>query len=135
MQRFLLLVVLLALSSSPLGAHAQSSSPVASPTTAVCDAPELPPGAPTVMEETEATTAGAIPDHGSDHMEATPETVAESPQDAMPATAATPAGSSVDEATSQQVVAATENLVACLNAGNYLGFAALVTPEYLLTEF
>jgi hypothetical protein len=33
------------------------------------------------------------------------------------------------------VLAAAENLVNCLNAGNYLGFAALTTPNYLLTEF
>jgi plastocyanin len=40
-----------------------------------------------------------------------------------------------DTATADQVIAAAENIVACLNAGNFLGFAALVTPDYLLTSF
>ena len=48
---------------------------------------------------------------------------------------ATPAGDAADQATAERAVAAVENIVACLTAGNALAFAALLTPNYLLTEF
>jgi plastocyanin len=46
-----------------------------------------------------------------------------------------PAGTPADAATAERTISAAENLIGCLSSGNALGFAALVTPNYLLTEY
>lgn len=114
----------------------------ASPTAAAdCAAPALPPGTPTPMEEMgspQGTPAGAE-DEIAMGTPATYEDVVELAETAeaatLPATSATPAGTSADAATTDRVIAAVENVVACLNAGEALAFAALVTPNYLRSEF
>jgi uncharacterized cupredoxin-like copper-binding protein len=90
--------------------YAQDASPEASPVTGPCDAPALPPGTPTPRVE------------GSP--------VAEMPGAEEAAPAASPeAGTPADEATTQTAVAAVQNIVNCLNSGNYEGVAALFTPN------
>ena len=61
-------------------------------------------------------------------IEATPET-------GVPEAAPAPAGTPADDATAARVTSAAENLIGCLSTANALGFAALVTPNYLLTEY
>ena len=115
---------------------AQDASPAASPMTATCEAPELPPGTPTPMEEmvAEGTPAGDMAGMEMGTPEAV-EAIAEIAEQATPEMAATQDGEPADEATAERVIAAAENLIACLSAGDYLGFAALSTPNYLLSEF
>jgi hypothetical protein len=118
---------------------AQDASPVASPMTAMCEAPDLPPGTPTPMEEMvpEGTPAGDMAGMEMGTPEAVEEAdvIAEIAEQATPEPTAAQAGEPADEATAERVIAAAENLVACLSSGDYLGFAALITPNYLLTEF
>jgi uncharacterized cupredoxin-like copper-binding protein len=121
---FLLVLSLALLLGSPSLAAAQEASPAAG----ACVAPELPPGTPTPMEEMAGMAMG------------TPEAIAEAEAIADMAEGATPemsapAGTPADEAAAERVIAAAENLIACLNSGNALGFAALLTPNYLETEF
>ena len=111
-----LLSIALLLAVYPLGGFAQEASPAA----VVCDAPALPPGTPTSME------AMASP--------AATEEMAATPEQAQAATAEAP-GTPADPDTAAGVTAAAENLIACLSSGDALGFAALVTPNYLLTEY
>ncbi len=110
------LAVLLAV-GMPVAASAQSASPVS----AECDAPPLPPGTPTTLEE--MASPAAAPSSA-----ATPATSVSTP-------AVEPAGTPADAAATERVTSAAENLIGCLSTGNALGFAALVTPTYLLTEF
>lgn len=98
----------------PLVSWAQEASPVI----AVCDAPPLPPGTPTPPEAMASPAA-------SEPVDATP----------MPADSIFPPGEPADDVTTARVTAAAENLASCLATGNALGFAALVTPNYLLEEF
>ena len=63
------------------------------------------------------------------------EAIAESAEQATPEMAPALEGEPADEATSERVIAAAENLFACLRSGDYLGFAALSTPNYLLSSF
>ena len=46
-----------------------------------------------------------------------------------------PAGTPADKATAERTISAAENLIGCLSSADALGFAALVTPNYLLTEY
>ncbi len=112
----------------------QEASPVASPA-GVCDAPALPPGTPTPMEgpapEASPDASHAGMEMGTHEGTDSAEAVSEVADAGTPA----PAGIPADTAATDQVAAAAENIVACLNTGNFLGFAALVTPNYLLTEF
>ena len=101
----------------PGAGRAQDASPVS----AKCSAPALPPGTPTPLEELASPEAAAS-------IEATPE-----PDELESATE--PAGTPADAATAERVTSAAENIIGCLATGNALGFAALVTPNYLLTEF
>ena len=124
-----LLVVLIVLLLSPLTVAAHEASPDASPAAVDCVAPDLPPGTPTPLEELmpEATPAGdmATP---MDHAEATPPVVANTPSEPLE-------GEAADDATTERVTATVENLIACLDTGNGLAFAALVTPGYLEYSF
>jgi uncharacterized cupredoxin-like copper-binding protein len=109
------LLALLALSFARVSAvTAQEASPEASPVAGPCDAPELPPGTPTPQ------MAGS-PEAGAP---ATPEAAA-SPE-------AEPEGTPADEATTQEVTRAAQNLVNCINGGNYEGAAALMLPNAIM---
>jgi hypothetical protein len=118
---------------------AQDASPAASPMTATCEAPELPPGTPTPMEEMvpEGTPAGDMAGMEMSTPEAVEEveTIAEVAEQATPETTVAQTGEPADAATAERVIGAAENLIACLSTGDFLGFAALSTPNYLLTEF
>ena len=118
---------------------AQEASPAASPMTATCEAPELLPGTPTPMEEMvpEGTPAGDMAgmEMGTPEVVEEVEAIAEIAEQATPEMAEKQDGLPADETTAERVIAAAENLIACLSAGDYLGFAALSTPNYLLTEF
>jgi len=103
------------------GAPAVGRAQEASPVSATCEAPALPPGTPTALEEL-ASPAAMAP------MDATPEAAA-------PEATAEPAGIPADAANAERVTSAAENLIGCLSTGNALGFAALVTPVYLQSEF
>ena len=118
---------------------AQDASPAASPMSATCEAPELPPGTPTPIEEMvpEGTPAGDMAgmEMGTPEAVEEVEAIAEMAEQATPEIAAAQDGEPADEATAERVIAAAENLIGCLSSGDYLGFAALSTPNYLLTEF
>lgn len=141
-RRAVLIAALLTLGlGAPLAASAQDASPLASPAAAACDAPALPPGTPTPMEEMappEATptddTAGMA--QGSpeavEAVEEVAETAEADPASATPAMVATPAGTPADPAAADEATAAAENLANCLNGGNAEGFVALLTPNFLL---
>jgi hypothetical protein len=128
---------LVATSVTPVAA--QDASPAASPMTATCEAPELPPGTPTPMEEMgpAGTPAGDMAgmEMGTPEAVEEVEAIAEIAEEATPEAPTAPAGEPADAATAERVIAAAENLLACLSTGDYLGFAALSTPNYLLTEF
>jgi hypothetical protein len=124
---FTLIVLMLAVFASTVGpVAAQSGSPVASPAVMACDAPDLPPGTPSAMDDMSGMEM-ATPEG-----DATPAT-----DDAAMAPAASPipAGTPADEATSARVIAAIENTINCYNTGDYLGLAALFTPAGLEAEF
>jgi uncharacterized cupredoxin-like copper-binding protein len=99
---------------------AQEGSPVASPVvTGPCDAPELPPGTPT--PQMQGSPEAGTPEAG---VPLAPEEAA-SPE-------AEPEGTPADEATTKVVIAAAQNLVNCINSGNYEGVAALLTPNAIM---
>lgn len=129
MRRIMLpLAVLLALIGSPLLLAAQDASPSAT----TCEAPDLPPGTPTPMKDlmSEATPADDMAgmDMASPAADAPPGETLEIPSGPI-------SGEPADEETTARVTAAVANLVACLDAGDGLGFAALVTPAYLQSSF
>lgn len=99
---------------------AQEATPAAS-----CIAPELPPGTPTPMEETSPdTTEGEEHDHA-----ATPG--AEETEDTATEEPALPVGTPADAATTEAVTAAINNLIACVNNGEYLKTGALATTRFI----
>ncbi len=119
-----LLVALLALAlAAPVAALAQDASPAASPMAGPCVAPDLPPGTPTPMDEaTPAAAAEATP--GVDEEQ----TAAETPEEDVPEPA--PAGTPVSGADADAAQAGLENLVNCINGGDYLAAAALFTEDF-----
>ena len=100
---------------APVTVQAQDASPAASPMAGPCDAPELPPGTPTPMDE--ATPAAA--------MEATPV------EDEAPVVEEAPAGTPADAAATGEAEAAVENLFNCLNSGDFLAAGALMTDNFI----
>jgi hypothetical protein len=64
--------------------------------------------------------------------EAVAETAEEVAEASPAATPAPPAGTPADAAGTEAATAAAENLANCLNGGNAEGFAALLTPNFLL---
>ncbi len=84
---------------------------------AECVAPELPPGTPTPMDM------------------ASPEAMPEMPPMASPEAEVERVGNPADEATAAEVTAAAQNIAACVNSGNYEGAAALLTPDFMMSEF
>jgi plastocyanin len=123
-------------------AEAAASAQDASPAAGGCAAPALPPGTPTPMEEMTEPPAATPDDAMAGMTMGTPDAVGAAEEGAEIAEAAagsaesTPeAGTPADQATADRVVAAFNNLAACLGGGDALGFAALLTPNYLQTEF
>lgn len=118
----LIAVVMTLVAVGAVPTFAQDASPAASSGAAACDAPELPPGTPTPMDE-------ATPEASAGEDLATPEGEAgeEEGTEFPPAPAGTPtSGAAADEAT-----AALENLVGCINAGEYLSVGALATEDFI----
>lgn len=93
--------------------YAQGATPEASPVAGPCKAPALPPGTPTPpMRGSPVAGASA----------------------ATPAPAASPAaGQPANAATAKAAASAVQNIVNCLNSGNYQGVAALFTPNMVMT--
>jgi uncharacterized cupredoxin-like copper-binding protein len=129
MVRFAVFVaLLLSFAVMSPAALAQDASPEASPMAMTCDAPELPPGTPTPMED--------VPPASEDEEPPAPDA---SPvdEDAPPATdegAAedeAPAGNPASDEEAADAGAAVLNLFACLNAGDFLGAAALMTDNFI----
>ena len=138
MRLLLSVVALLALVLfAPAVAAAQDASPMASPA-AGCVHPELPPGTPSPMAASpEAEMAGmdGTPG-GGEQVEAVAETAeAGAASPAAEATPVRPDGTPADQATVDRLTALYESAYACINGGDFLGFAALFTPEGLLEEF
>ena len=114
-----LIVMALALALvAPVAVLAQDASPAASPMAGPCDAPALPPGTPTAMEE--GTPAAEA------EMAATP--VGEEEQ---PAAEEAPAGTPADPTAAADAEAALQNLFNCINGGDYLAVAALMTDNFI----
>jgi uncharacterized cupredoxin-like copper-binding protein len=111
------LLVALSLSWSSVAiASAQEASP--SPT-GTCEAPALPPGTPS--PELASPEAEEVP----------PEVVASPVEEATPEVVGTPA----DEATAAEATAAAQNIVNCIVSGDFESALALMTPEFLLSQF
>ncbi len=122
-------VVLALTAGNGFSVAAQDATPAAT----TCVAPELPPGTPTPMEEMVPEATPAADMAGMEMASPEAEAIAETAEQATPDSAALE-GTPADDA-AERVIAAAENLIACLSTGNYLGFAALSTPNYLLTSF
>ena len=119
-----ILIALIALLLVAAPGRAQVVTPGPDAATIECQHPPLPPGAPTPLSP--ATPAEALTDGTPSAQEAPASPAAEL---ALPdPTEGTPA----DQATIERVLAAELNLFACFNSGNFLGAAALYTPEALL---
>ena len=118
MSRLVALVVLLSLVLvTPASVMAQEASPAASPMVGPCVAPELPPGTPTPMEEgTPAAEMEATPDGAEDEATAVEEA---------------PAGTPADPTAAGEAEAALANLINCINGGDYLAAAALMTDTFI----
>jgi len=109
------LVVVLAAAVVPALLAPSAAAQVATPPlggAAACRHPGLPPGTPTPADATPAA-ADAAPEAAS-------------------ATPPAEEGAAADQATIDRVLAAELNLFACFNTGDFLGAAALYTPEALL---
>ena len=102
------LILALAAGAAPSVA-AQDASPMASPSAGTCTAPVLP--------------------------SATPDAKASATQGNTPAATPEPVGTPADQALIDRVVAAEENLIACLNAGEYDVVIAVHSPEAVRTLF
>ena len=85
--------------------------------------------------EAEMAGMGGTP-VGGEQVEAVAETAeAGAASPAAEATSVRPAGTPADQATVDRMTALYESAYACINGGDYLGFAALFTPEGLAEEF
>jgi hypothetical protein len=122
MSRLIAVLMSLLLMTTLFGAvaAAQDASP---PASADCVAPEIPPGTPTVVEE--ATPMADMASPAAEEEEAAPEPVA-SPE--------IPVGEAAPDEVVAEVEATLENIVSCFNAGMYVEFAALHTPDGLMEE-
>jgi uncharacterized cupredoxin-like copper-binding protein len=98
---------------------AQEATPVAS-----CVAPELPPGTPTPMEE-----APAAEDEGEEHDHAA--TPGAEEEEAPVGEMTLPVGTPADAETAAAVTAAIQNLIACIDSGEYLKAGALATTNFI----
>jgi hypothetical protein len=113
------LLVALSLTGSHLAvASAQEASP--SPT-GTCEAPALPPGTPSAAVQEEASPEAEMPEMAASPVEE--------------ATPVPPVGTPADEATAAEATAAAQNVVACIESGDFESAAALMTPEFILGTF
>ncbi|MGH2533844.1 MAG: hypothetical protein ACRDJW_16250 [Thermomicrobiales bacterium] len=117
----LIAVALLALFGFSMSRASVAIAQEASPVAGECDAPALPPGSPTPMDE-----ASPVAEHDMSAMEGAASPVAE---------AAAPEGTPADEATTDAATAAVMNIVNCLNGGNYEATVALFTTNGLMSIF
>ena len=121
MFRLVALIVLSLSLATPAPILAQEASPEASPMAGPCEAPELPPGTPTPMDEATPTAAAQATPNGE-------EGEADAPEDMV---AEPPAGTPVSGAEAGDAEAALRNLINCVNAGDYLAVAALMTDNFI----
>ena len=118
-----MILVLTIVGVAPRGAlaHNQEGTPAAE-----CDAPELPPGTPTPMEEEPDATPADGDAEGGDEAEEEGE---------EPFELATPEGAAAaDEADAATATAAMEGIIACVASGDYQALGALMTERFI-TEF
>jgi len=96
-----------------------------------CDAPALPPGTPTPDME-----GSPIAEDMTGMEMGSPEASAEASEEASAeATEEVYAGTPAEGDDADAIVAAAENLAACANASNWEGFVALMTTNFLETQF
>ena len=114
---FLAALVALAL-PGPVAA-AQDATPAASPAAIACVHPELPPGTPTPPQA--AATPPAADQTATPAGDGAPAPATPDPDEGIPA----------DQATVDRVLAFEQTVFACFNSGDFLGAAALYTPEAL----
>jgi len=110
--------------SSVGSVQAQDASPMASPA-AECDAPALPPGTPTPQEMASPEAMAGMDMASPEAEEATEEATAEEEDSGTPAE-----GADADE-----ITATAENLIACINGGDYEGAVALMTENFMMSTF
>jgi len=116
---FALLVVLLTFALAAPAVAAQDASPAASPVAGPCNAPELPPGTPTPMEATpEGAASPSAEDEGP-------------PADEGDGPPAPPAGTPADAAAGDPAEAAIQNIFNCINGGDYLAAASLLSNNFI----
>lgn len=130
------LVAALAFGYTSLGVTAQEATPGASPVAAECVAPELAPGTPTPMDDM-ASPEGEAPvteatAEGTPEPAATPDGETE---EAAPVAPEAPVGTPAEGDEGEEIIAAVENLIGCVNGGNTEGAAALLTTDYMMAEF
>ena len=122
------LVAAMAFGYASLGVTAQDATPAASPVAGDCVAPELPPGSPTPMDEMASPEAEM--DMASPMAEASP--VAEGDAPVVPDA---PIGTPAEGEDADTAIAAAENIVNCVNGGNLEGAVALLTNDYMMSQF
>lgn len=110
--------------SSTVTVRAQEATPEASPVAAECVAPDLPPGTPTPEEAMASPEAQDITDLASP----VAETEAAAP-------AEEPVGTPAEGADADAIIAAANGLIACVNGGDVEGAAALMTTDFMMSEF
>jgi uncharacterized cupredoxin-like copper-binding protein len=109
---------------STVTVRAQDATPAAA---AECIAPDLPPGTPTPEE---AMASPEAMDMAGMEM-ASP--VAETGEEAAPAEE--PVGTPAEGADAEAIVAAANTLISCVNGGDLEGAAALMTTDFMMSEF
>jgi hypothetical protein len=97
---------------------AQEATPV--PTPVECVAPDLPPGEPTSEEEMMASPEA----HDMGDMATEEEAAAEAP-----------VGTAAEGETAETILAAANNVAACISAADWEGVAALMTSNFMMSTF
>lgn len=104
---------------------AQDATPEASPMAAECVAPDLPPGEPTPMD-----MASPEADDMGDMDMASPVAEAEEAVEAEE-----PIGTAAEGEVADEIAAAASAVINCLEAGDYEGAVALMTTDFMESEF
>ena len=122
------------------GVAAQDATPTGSPMAGPCEAPALPPGTPTPMEEEASPVAS--PDAMAGMEMGTPEAVEQAEQGAEAAEVASPEapmtetpGTPATGGDGDRILAGAQNVVNCLSGGTPEQVVALMTPNFTLNEF
>lgn len=121
-----MLAMLLTVVALPATILAQDATPAA----ATCDAPELPPGTPTPLEDAPPAEEEAPPPAEPDASPVAGDEVPPAAEE-LPAEEAPPVGSAASEEDAAATEAAVLNLFGCINAGDFLGLAALMTDTFI----